>query len=190
MEMKTHERNEQNRMDTNEIVSSIGVQTELYLDELTNLSMDQLCRKPDDNAWSLGQMMVHLMNSARFMQLSNVDACRDASNPAVHVGGAKTDRGEEAFRVGSFPPIQIQVPPSPQYTPAQPESKEEIRAGMQDVMVRMRSVASTLDEIPAENTVQHPGFGYLNAKEWFQLIEMHYRHHRHQLGRLKEFLGA
>ncbi len=177
-------------MNTNEIVTSVGAQTELYLNELTSLSMDQLCRKPSDDAWSLGQMMVHLMNGARFMQLPNVEACRDASNPAVHVGGAKNDRGEEVFRVGSFPPIQIQVPPSPQYTPVQPESKEEIRAGMQDVIARMRSVAPALDEIPAENTVEHPGFGYLNAKEWFQLIEMHYRHHRHQLGRLKEFLGV
>ncbi|MCY0870562.1 MAG: DinB family protein, partial [Firmicutes bacterium] len=99
------------------------------------------------------------------------------------------DIGRELFRVGSFPPIQIKVPPSPQYTPMQPESKEEIRAGMQEVIVRMRSIAPALDDIPAENTVEHPRFGYLNAKEWFQLTEMHYRHHRHQLNRLKEFLG-
>ena len=177
-------------MNTSEIVLGVEAQTEFYLNELTNLSMDQLCRKPRDDAWSLGQMMVHLMNSARFMQLPNVEVCRDATNSAVHVGGSKNDRGEEVFRVGSFPPIRIQVPPSPQYTPAQPESKEEIRVGMQDVIVRMRSVAPALDEIPTENTVAHPGFGYLNAKEWFQLIEMHYRHHRHQLGRLKEFLGV
>ena len=177
-------------MNTSEIVLSVEAQTEFYLSELTNLTMDQLCRKPGDNAWSVGQMMVHLMNSARFMQLPNVEACRDASNPAVRVDGAKNDRGAEVFRVGSIPPIRIQVPPSPQYTPAQPESKEEIRAGMQDVIVRMQAVAPALDEIPAGNTVEHPGFGYLHAKEWFQLIEMHYRHHRHQLGRLKEFLGV
>ncbi|OFW79710.1 MAG: hypothetical protein A2201_04025, partial [Alicyclobacillus sp. RIFOXYA1_FULL_53_8] len=155
-----------------------------------NVSMEQLCRKPNDDEWSLGQMMAHLMNSARFMQLRNVEACRDASNPAVHVGGTKNDRGEAAFRAGSFPPIRIQVPPTPQYTPAQPKSKEEIRAGMEDVISRMRAVSSTLAEIPTENTVEHPGFGHLNAKEWFQLLEMHYRHHRHQLARLKEFLGV
>ncbi len=177
-------------MNASEIVSNVEAQTEIYLNELTNLSMDQLCRKPNDEAWSMGQMMVHLMNSARFMQLRNVEACRDASNPDTHVGGDKNDRGKEVFRVGSFPPIQIQVPPSPQYTPAQPDSEEEIRAGMQDVIARMRSVAPALDEIPPENTVEHPGLGYLNAKEWFQLVEMHYRHHRHQLGRLKEFLGV
>lgn len=80
------------------------------------------------------------------------------------------------------------MPPTPQYTPAKPQSKEEIREGMEDVITRMRGIMSTVDEIPTENTVEHPGFGYLNAKEWFQLMEMHYRHHRHQLVRLKDFL--
>lgn len=176
-------------MNMNEIVLSVEVQTESYLNELANTSMEKLCRKPSDDAWSLGQMMVHLMNSARFMHLRNVDACRDTSNPGVRVGGSKNERGEAAFREGSFPPIRIQVPPTPQYTPTQPQSKEEIRAGMEDVIARMRAMVSTLDEIPAENTVEHAGFGHLNAKEWFQLIEMHFRHHRHQLIRLKEFLG-
>lgn len=186
---KTQERDETNRMNTNEMVSSVEVQTGFYLNELTNLTMDQLCRQPVDDAWSMGQMMVHLMSSARFMQLANVNACRDAENPAVHVGGTKNERGEELFRAGSFPPIRIQVPPSPQYTPAQPTSKEEIRVGMASVVDLMRSVAKTLDEIPAENTVLHPRLGFLNAKEWFQMVEMHYRHHRHQLTRLQEFLA-
>lgn len=177
-------------MKASEVVWSVEGQTEFYLDELAKVSMEQICRKPNDHAWSMGQMLVHLMNSARFMQLVNVEACRDASNPNVLVGGAKNDRGKEVFRAGSIPPISIQVPPSPQYTPAQPESMEQIRTGMQDVIARMRSVAPTLNEIPTENTVQHPGLGYLNAQEWFQLIEMHYRHHRHQLDRLKEFLGV
>lgn len=70
-----------------------------------------------------------------------------------------------AFRVGSLPSDRIQVPPSPQYTPRQPESKEEIKAGMQDIIARMRFIAPTLDDIPLENTIEHPGLGYLNAKE-------------------------
>lgn len=177
-------------MNTNEILLSVEAQTTSYLNELANLSMEQICRKPSADEWSLGQMLVHLMNSSRLMHLRNVEVCKDASNPGVCVGGVKNDRGERAFREGSFPPVRIQVPPSPQYTPTQPAGKEEIQAGMQDVIVRMRAVASILDEIPLENTVEHPGFGYLNGEEWFQLIEMHYRHHRHQLGRLHAFLGV
>lgn len=174
-------------MNMSEIVLSVEVETESYLNELANVNMEQLCRKPSDHAWSVGQMMVHLMNSARFMQLRNVETCREAANPGVRVGGTKNERGEAAFREGSLPFVQV-PPTTPGYTPTQPQSKEEIRVGMEDVIVRMRAVASTLDEIPSENTVEHPGFGYLNAREWFQLIEMHYRHHRHQLGHLKEFL--
>lgn len=47
-------------------------------------------------------MMVHLMNSARVMQLRNVELCRDAANPAIRVGGTKNDRGE-VTREGELP---------------------------------------------------------------------------------------
>lgn len=177
-------------MNPSEIVLSVETRVKTYLMELENWDMEQLCRKPSEDAWSLGQMLVHLMTAPHFMQLRNLELCRDASNPAVQIGGAKSPIGEEVFRMGSFPPDPIRVPPSPQYTPAEPQSKDEIRVGMQDVISRMRSTAETLEEIPVENTVEHPRFGYLNAREWFQLIEMHYRHHLLQLNRLKAFLGA
>lgn len=186
MEVRTREGNEYT-VNISEIVSGVEAQTKVYLNELSNVSMEQLCRKPSDDEWSLGQMMVHLMNSAT-IQLRNVELCRNAADPAVRVAGTKNDRGKAAFREGSFPPVRIHVPPTPEYTPAQPQSKDEIREGMQDVIARMRAIMLTVDEIPNENTVEHPGFGNLNAKEWFQLIEMHYRHHRHQLVRLQDFL--
>lgn len=176
-------------MNTSEVVSGVKVETESYLQEVERLSMDQIVSQPSPDEWSIGQMMIHLMNSGRFMQLRNVEACRDATHPDVHVGGCKTEKGEVVFNSGSFPAIRIQVPPSPQYTPAQPKTKEEIRDGMEDLIKRMERIAPTLTEIPLDHKIEHPGFGYLNATEWFQLIEMHYRHHQHQLARLKHALG-
>ena len=38
--------------------------------------------------------------------------------------------------------------------------------------------------------VEHPGFSYLNAKEWYQLIEMHFRHHQRQKKELDQFLNS
>ncbi|PFI45332.1 hypothetical protein COI73_19775 [Bacillus cereus] len=32
---------------------------------------------------------------------------------------------------------------------------------------------------------EHPGLGYLNAAEWFQLISMHFAHHLRQKSRLE-----
>jgi hypothetical protein len=45
---------------------------------------------------------------------------------------------------------------------------------------------SSASEIPK---TAHPAFGFLNAREWFHLIEMHFRHHLRQKKRLDRFLA-
>lgn len=44
---------------------------------------------------------------------------------------------------------------------------------------------AALSQAPESRKMVHPGFGALNANEWFVLVEMHYRHHLAQLERLK-----
>ncbi|MNN32961.1 DinB superfamily protein [compost metagenome] len=100
----------------------------------------------------------------------------------------KTKEGTEIFNQGSFPPIRVHVPPSPQYTPTQPESKEQLIQGLNTVIDRMKEIMPQLEQAPIRNTVPHPRFGPLNSKEWFLLIEMHYRHHLLQMERLEKFL--
>lgn len=157
-----------------------------YLHELEGFSMEQLKHQPSESDWSLGQMYQHLINSALYMQLPNIERCMTEIDDSIPSTGVKTKEGEAIFEQGSFPPIRIQVPPSPQYTPKQPESKEELIQGLHAVIHRMKQVAPTLDMANKQNTVAHPRFGMLNANEWFLLIEMHYRHHLLQMDRLKE----
>ncbi|MEW5597133.1 DinB family protein, partial [Peribacillus frigoritolerans] len=45
-----------------------------------------------------------------------------------------------------------------------------------------------LSDIPASQKVQHRRMGYLNAEEYFQLIEMHFRHHLRQKERIDRVL--
>ncbi|MBT2770920.1 hypothetical protein J7J47_01565 [Halomonas sp. ISL-60] len=52
----------------------------------------------------------------------------------------------------------------------------------------MKNTKNTKEALRDFDKVLHPGFGALNAKEWFLLIEMHYRHHLSQLERLKQNL--
>ncbi|WP_442951633.1 hypothetical protein [Paenibacillus sp. GYB003] len=113
--------------------------------------------------------------------------CRDGGQPG---SGGKTEIGETIFATGSFPPVRLHVPPSDAYTPRQPESKERLAEGLREVVLRMRQVEPVLDEIPPSNTVSHPRFGGLNAKEWFLLVGMHYRHHLLQKERLDAFLAV
>ncbi|MGG4500440.1 hypothetical protein [Paenibacillus polymyxa] len=50
--------------------------------------------------------------------------------------------------LGSFPPIRIWVPDSPQYTPQQPKSKEQFIEGLRGVVERMKRTEITLRQAP------------------------------------------
>jgi hypothetical protein len=132
-------------------------------------------------------MYLHLIRTALFMQLKNAEACREQETAAPSTG--KTEPGVEIFALGSFPPVRVRVPASPQYTPPQPESIEEIEHGLHAVIARMREVEPTLASIPEDRTVSHPRLGGLNALEWYALVEMHYRHHLLQKERLDSYLN-
>lgn len=158
-----------------------------YLIELENLDMAQLIKKTSEEEWSIGQMYMHLIQSAQFMHLHNVDQCLAGSEATVDATEEKTERGKGAFELGSFPPVRIQVPASPQYTPKQPERKEQLKEGLLGVVERMKRTEPALSSMPESRKIVHPGFGALSANEWFWLIEMHYRHHVSQLERLKNY---
>ncbi|MFD1175851.1 DinB family protein [Paenibacillus puldeungensis] len=171
---------------TTEALREFESTVERYLIELENLDMERLLKKTNEEEWSIGQMVMHLINSAQFMHLHNVDQCL---NENASPTGEKTENGKAAFELGSFPPVRIRVPASPQYTPQQPESKEQLVEGLRGVLERMKDTEPTLSLAPEQNRIDHPGFGALNAKEWFLLVEMHFRHHLLQLDRLKHELN-
>lgn len=159
-----------------------------YIHELDPMNLEQLKQRPSDNGWSIGQMVQHLINSAH-MQLRNLEQCLVPSQDHTMPQTGKTERGVAVFAQGSFPPIRIQVPPSAQYTPEQPENKEQLIQGLHKVIQRMKEIEPTLVQASKEHTMPHPSFGELCAEEWFLLVEMHYRHHLLQLDRLKQILS-
>lgn len=184
-------------MDTKEIVRRFEDTVSGYIRELDRVSLEQLLWKPAPNEWSLGQMYMHLIQSAQRMQLRNVGLCLAANGQALPSAG-KTEQGEMLFSKGSFPPDRIQVPASPQYTPPQPESKEQLVNGLRDTVRQMveiepevasafsRQARSETGGESVRHTVVHPRLGGLNAFEWFSLTEMHYRHHLLQKKRLDD----
>ncbi|MGO4546354.1 DinB family protein [Paenibacillus sp. 2TAB23] len=159
-----------------------------YMHELDQLSLNQLKQKPSGNEWSIGQMVQHLINSALNMHLRNIDQCLVQSQESQVSFAGKTETGTALFARGSFPPVRIKVPPSAQYSPEQPESKEELIQGLYTVIQRMKEIGPTLERASKQITVPHPSFGGLCAEEWYLLIEMHYRHHLLQLDRLKSWI--
>ncbi|MCR8642828.1 DinB family protein [Paenibacillus sp. N1-5-1-14] len=148
-----------------------------YLQELDKYSLEQLTKVVDEEEWSLGQMYLHLINSANNMQLRNAEECLEQSGNAALFTGEQSEGWQTMQKIGGFPPIAIKVPASPMHTPPQPESKEQIVQGLNTVLVRMKEVAAKLDGADLSYTVAHPRLGPLHALDWFNILEMHYRHH-------------
>ncbi|NGZ76318.1 DinB family protein [Saccharibacillus alkalitolerans] len=171
------------------VLQSLKASALRYRELAAKLSLEELRRHPSDDEWSLGQMLMHLVGSALHMQLANAKRCLETS-AADEVFEGKTETGEAVFRTGSFPPVRIKVPASPQYTPAQPESKEEIFAGLERVVAAAEELEPLVAERSGQRTAPHPSFGGLNAAEWLKLTEMHYRHHFLQEERLLDWLHA
>lgn len=174
-------------MGNQKTLEKFGAVIEQYRKCLDRYTIDQLRYKASDDQWSLGQMYNHLIKSALFMQLGAVEKC--AEGEASDTLERMSEDGQQIFRLGSFPPIKVKVPDSPQYTPPQPESKEQIAEGLDKVWGKAQSWASKLNEIPENRKVKHPRFGYLTALEWYQLMEMHFRHHLRQQEELEQQLN-
>ncbi|WP_409344869.1 DinB family protein [Paenibacillus sp. MBLB4367] len=174
--------------DTKQSLQRLEEIAEHYIRELDRYDLEQLTRQPNEQEWSLGQMYVHLINSALFMQLRHVETCQNQFEPGARHAAEKTAEGAAVFALGGFPPIKIQVPASAAYTPPQPESKEQLIDGIRQVIRRMVELEPALDAVPEEHKVPHPRLGALNAKEWFALVGMHFRHHLLQKERLDAFL--
>lgn len=158
----------------------------IYNDALNMYSDEEFALKPADDEWSIGQMYQHLIGSLHLFHAKQVEACL-ASNE--NEDKSKTMPGRISYFLGSMPPIKIKVPASPQYTPPQPASVQNIKEKMPVALEKVRELAQRLQTETSKGKTKHPAFGYVNAAEWFAMIDMHYRHHLRQKGRLDKFLG-
>jgi hypothetical protein len=157
-----------------------------YEKALESYSEEDFARKPNENEWSIGQMYQHLAGSLQFFHAKHVEDCLASDNNA---NKGKTMPGRISYFIGGFPPIRIKVPPSPQYTPPQPENKQKIKEKLPVLLQIMENLEARLQSEKTNGKTKHPAFGYLNGKEWYVMIEMHFRHHLRQKARLDKFLG-
>ncbi|WP_459500656.1 DinB family protein [Bacillus sp. C1] len=169
-------------MNSNVILEEFESLAMYYMNELESYSLTQLSEKPSEDEWSLGQMYNHLL-AASNMQLHAIERCTTDSKA---IDGHKTEMGEKVYKAGAFPPIQIKIPNRPGYTPENPTNKETITQALLQLVEKMKELEPKLSSIPSDRKVEHPGFGYLNAAEWFQLVYMHFAHHLHQKEKLDQ----
>lgn len=173
-------------MNESTILSRFNTVLSTWEKALDNYSEADFARQPAPDAWSIGQVYQHLIGSALRYHLKQAEACLATDDNA---GAPKTLPGRISYFLGGFLPVRVKVPPSPQYTPPQPESIEQMRAMIPAVKEKMAAVAQQLSQPHGNGKTSHPALGYLNALEWFALVEMHYRHHLRQKKRIDSFLA-
>ncbi|MGE6256348.1 DinB family protein [Heyndrickxia sporothermodurans] len=158
---------------------------ETYKGCLQNYSLEQLRYKTTENVWSIGQMYDHLIVVAH-EYLDNVEACA-ASEADQKLG--KSEFGEKLFKLKDFPPIKIKLPNELNSPPNNSDSKEKLMHRLEILIQRLIQLENKFDALNPNSKVNHKGFGWLNAREWYDLVGMHFRHHLRQKRELDQNLS-
>jgi len=155
-----------------------------YRSFLQNYSLEQLRFISAEGVWSIVQMYDHVILVAH-EYLNNVELCAQ-SESRQELG--KTASGEQLFQERGFPPIKIKLPDELNAPPNNVDSKEVLLNRLLEVEKRLNEWAPLVDEIHADYKVKHGGFGWLSAREWYDLVGMHFRHHLRQREELEQKL--
>ncbi|MBS4174359.1 DinB family protein [Bacillus sp. FJAT-49736] len=157
---------------------------ETFKSDLLNYSLEKLRYISAEGVWSIGQMYDHLIVVAH-EYLDNVEICASAKDEQTL---GKTEFGENLYKMGGFPPIKIKLPDELNSPPNNADSREELMKRMDQLILRMKQWETKVDAIHPNYKVKHGGFGWLNTREWYDLVFMHFRHHLRQKEELEESL--
>jgi len=155
---------------------------ETFKNALQNYSLEQLRYKSADGVWSICQMYDHLILVA-LEYLENVEACA-ISKEEQKLG--KSEFGENLFKNGGFPPIKIRLPDELNAPPNNSDCNEVLLTRLEQVEKKMQYWESKVEQLNPNYKVKHGGFGWLNAREWYDLVDMHFRHHLRQKSELDD----
>jgi hypothetical protein len=152
-----------------------------YKNELQNYSLEQLRYKSEEAVWSIGQMYDHLILISH-SYLNNMETC-STMNEVQPLG--KTEFAEKLFKFG-FPPVKYKLPDELNTPPNNSDSKEVLTSRIDEVILRLNEWESKVDHINPNYKVEHISFGWLNAREWYDLVELHLHHHLRQKEELEQ----
>ncbi|MFD1139062.1 DinB family protein [Paenibacillus shunpengii] len=157
---------------------------EQYKRSLAEYTIDQLRYKSEEDVWSIGQMYIHVIDVAE-EYIGHIHTCTIA---AQEEHGDKTEDGTKAFLEKAWPDVRVKLE-EPVNRTRNPDSKDEIIAGLEQVLKKLKYWEEHVRGANPACKVRHGWFGWLNAREWFEMIGMHSRHHLRQKARLDQKLA-
>ncbi|MHC4549283.1 MAG: DinB family protein [Planctomycetota bacterium] len=155
---------------------------------LAGQSEEGFDRKRAAGGWTLGQVCDHVTATSQ--------AFLDGAEALLRGEGEKRGRSllvTVMTGIGSFPPFRFKVPPDlpdalQRLADPDPLTKARALERFSALERRTHALCEVIAAAPRELRSQHPAAGWVNAREWYQLSEMHLRHHLRQLHRIEKEL--
>ncbi len=151
--------------------------------ELGRYTFQQLCARPDAESWSMGEVYLHMIDTALDFNMKQIDICLAGNE---NENACKSAEGEELFARNAFSATKIFFSSEAR----KPKSKEQIRRELQHIKKLMKEYERKISNSLFRGKTKHPGLHFLDAGEWFQFIEMHFRHHLRQKKRIDAYLNS
>lgn len=151
-----------------------------WLKELDFYGTNQFKKKLTEKSWTIGQIYDHLLIYSQGVHLKAIQECLAQKDANADQG--KSFKGFTQFVYGGYMPFKYKS--NPYIEPNQPLNTEKVKDDFYRFLKVVYKVAKEIDYKKPTAKVKHPSLGYLTAEEWFQLIEMHFRHHVRQKKKL------
>lgn len=163
-------------MQAEQIYKSFVEKAKYYLKELDFYGKFQFELHPVKDELSVGQLYDLLIHGTTAYHLKNISDCLKGINGQTD--GKKNWKGRIAFNRWKKFPFPFKKGLTLMYKPRQPESPTKIKDDLYKFLKVMNRVAKEIDEAQFLNyKTQHPSLGYLNALEWYSLIDYYFKHY-------------
>ena len=170
---------------TKEIFDSLKATVNGYIEALESYSEVQFTHKEAEDIWSLGQMYEHLTLTGSYFFLANTQRCLDCRKGQL--GGEKNQYGDNLYKYNQFPPIKIKIPEVLRGPEPVAKARSEYKFLLEKNLSDAEKLIGLIQNDKGEYKCIQPAFGWLNAHEWYHLMEMHFRHHLRQQTELEGF---
>ncbi|KPM47452.1 DinB family protein [Jiulongibacter sediminis] len=169
-----------------EISENLKNTSSIFVEALKHYSESDFEFKQAEEIWSLGQMYDHLYSSGIYFFLANINRCLEKRKGSTDA--EPSDAGKYVMAQNAIPPNKY-IRPGTGKTP-DPESKgvEFYKKAFPELIQSLLEKEKEVENDEGKYRTEHPFFGFLNAKEWYQNTEIHMRHHLRQKAELEVYI--
>ncbi len=146
-----------------------------WLAELEKYNEEPFQRKPDETGRSMGQLYAHLIGQAQNFHLINAQKCVESTDGALR--GKKTFKGFLTFSRGLLKQSSKRTKAFEKEAPRPYENLMATRDKLIRLIKDMADMDERLEKSGSAYKVKHEELGFLDGREWYQLVELNFRFH-------------